>query len=69
MVVDAFICHWVTVVVPTADGLEGRDLSVGELAAYFYSDNVLIKSTQPERIKRAFDVLTGLFNRVGLRKT
>ena len=37
VVVDAVIYHWVMVVAPTADGLEGRDLSVGELAAYFYA--------------------------------
>ena len=29
MVVDAVIRHWVTVVVPTTYGLEGRDLLVG----------------------------------------
>ena len=28
-VLDAVIRHWVTVVVPTTYGLEGRDLSVG----------------------------------------
>ena len=30
---DTIICHWVTVVAPTADVLEGLDLSIGELAA------------------------------------
>ena len=62
VVVDVFIYHWVTVVVPTADGLEGRDLSVGKLAAYFYVDDGLVALNQPERLQRAFDALTSLFN-------
>ena len=40
---------------------------VGELAAYFYTENILVASDQPERIQKPFGVLTGLFNRVGLR--
>ena len=67
VVVDAFICHWVTVVAPTADGLEGRELLLRELAEYLYADDGLAASTQPERLQRAFIVLTGLSNRVVLR--
>ena len=33
MVMDSVIRHWVTVVAPTADVLEGRDLLLGELEA------------------------------------
>ena len=29
VVVDVVIYHWVTVVAPTTDGLEGLDLSIG----------------------------------------
>ena len=34
--------------------------------AYFYSDDGLVTFTQPERLQRAFGVLTGLFVQVGL---
>ena len=47
VVVDAVIHHLVTVVVPNADGLEGQDLLLGELAEYFYANNNLVTSTQP----------------------
>ena len=33
VVMDSVIRHWVTVVAPTADVLEGRDLLLGELEA------------------------------------
>ena len=38
------------------------------LEAYFYAYNGLVVSTQLERLQRAFDVLTGLFNLFVLRK-
>ena len=53
---------------PTADILEGIDMLIGELVAYFYSDDGLIASTQTERLLRAFDFLTSLFDHAGLRK-
>ena len=52
VLVDAIICHWVTVVAPTAGRLEGRDLLLGKLAAYLYADDGIIASTQPERLQR-----------------
>ena len=67
MVVDAVISHWVTVVAPTKEEIEGLGLSIQDLAAYFYADDGLVASTQPERLQREFDVLTGLFDQVGLR--
>ena len=38
-------------------------MKIIELAAYFYADDGLVASTQPERLEMAFDILTGLFNR------
>ena len=67
MVIDAVIRHWVTVVTPTETGTGGLGLTIIDLAAYFYTDDGLVASTQPEKLKRAFDVLTGLLDRVGLR--
>ena len=59
VVVDTFLCGWVTAVVPTNEGMEEHGLLKQDLAAYFYADDGLVASTQPERIQRAFDVLTG----------
>ena len=42
MVVDAVTHHFVKVVAPNADGLEGRDLPVRELEAYVYNDGGLV---------------------------
>ena len=67
LVMDAVIHHWVTVVAPTVDGLEVWDLSLGELVSYFYANNGLVVSTQPERRHRAVYALTGIFVWVILR--
>ena len=37
-----------------------------DLEAYFYANYSLVASTQPERLHRTFDVITSLFDRVGL---
>ena len=67
VVVDAIICYWVAVAKPTGDGTEGLGLSIQDLAVYFYADDGLVASTHPQRLQRAFVVLNGLFDRVGLR--
>ena len=68
MVVDAVICHWATLATPTEAGMGGLGLKTIDLSAYFYANNGLVASTQPESIQRAFNALTSLFNRVSLRK-
>ena len=68
MVVDAVIRHWVTVMAPTEAGMGVLCLTIIDLAAYLYADNGLVASTQPERLQRVFDVLTGFFDQVGLCK-
>ena len=67
MVVDAAIRHWVMVVTPSEAGTGGLGIAIIDLVAYFYADNDLVVSTQPERLQRAFDVLTGLFDQVDLQ--
>ena len=62
------IIHWVTVVALTKAGMEGLGLSIQDLVAYFYANDGFVALTQPERLHRAFEVLTGLFDWVGLRK-
>ena len=64
---DAVICHWVKVVTPTEVSTGGLGLKIINLEAYFYAGDGLVAFTQPERLQRAFDALTGLFYRVSLQ--
>ena len=66
MVGDAVIRHWVTVVTPTEAVTGGLGLTIIDLAAYFYANEGLVASTQPEMPQRAFGILTSLFDRFGL---
>ena len=67
VVLDAVIRHWVTVVTPTEAGTGGLGMTIIKLAAYLYADECLMASTQTERLQRAFDALTGLFDRFDLQ--
>ena len=68
VVVDSVICHWVTLVTPAEAGTVALGLMIIYLLAYFYGNDSLVSSTQPERLHRAFYVLAGLFNQVVLWK-
>ena len=63
---DTVIRHWVMVVTPTKEVMLGLGRTIIDLVAYFYADNSLVASTQPESLHIEFDVLTSLFNRVVL---
>ena len=67
VVVDAIIRHWVTVVAATEADTEGIGLSIQDLAVYFYANDGIVASIQHDKLQLEFDVLTGLFKRVGLR--
>ena len=62
------LVYLLTVVAETEEGTEGLGMSIWDLTEYFYSDNGLVSSTQPERLQREFDVLTCLSGQVSLRK-
>ena len=64
VVVDTVICHLVTVVTPTEVGMVGLGMAIIDLAAYFYANNGPVALTQPEKLHRKFDLLTGLFDLV-----
>ena len=66
MVVDAFICHWATVVAGEDVVPEVLGRALQKLASLFYMDYGLLALPWPSRIQEALDVLTGLFDRVGL---
>ena len=40
----------------------------GESGFFFNADDGVVASTEPGYIQSAFDLLTGMFDRVGLRK-
>ena len=51
----------------TEAGTKGLGMFMRDLAAYFYAKNVIVALTQLKSLQQAFNVLTGLFNWVGLR--
>ena len=67
VVMDAVVRTFLTVVTPTQAGTGGIGLTIIDLVDNFYANDGLVASTQPEKLHMAFDVLTSLFNRVGLR--
>ena len=66
VVADNIIQHWVKVMEPMEVGVEVLGALVQDLVAYFYIYDGLVTSPQPESLQRLFDVLTDLFNRIGL---
>ena len=62
--VDAIVREWVRVL-QEVHGMGLED--VRRLMACFYADDDMIVARDPEELQVAFDVLTGLFNRFGLR--
>ena len=67
VVVEYVIQHWVTVVPPPQEGTgQGLGESIQTLAAIFYANYRLVASPESARLQGAFNVLTGLFDRVGL---
>ena len=66
VVLDAVIRHWVTVVALAEAGVEVLRDTIQELADFFYADDALVASLPPEKFQRTFNVLTDLFDQVGL---
>ena len=64
---DAVIRPWVTVVEVEEGELEGFGRVFQQLLALLYVDYGLLVSPWPTRLQEALDVLTGLFDRFGLR--
>ena len=68
VVVDTIIQHWVTVVgVPQEGTNQGLGESIQTLEALFYAYDGIVASPESSRLQGEFDVLTGLFDRLGLR--
>ena len=67
MVVDAVVRHCLQIATQEAErrGERGRELR--HMAALFYADDGMVASTDPHWLQWAFQVLIGLFDRMGLK--
>ena len=59
--------NYVSLVVYGEAGMKGWGREIQQRDKFFYMDDGLIASTHPEWLQGAFDVLTGMFNWVGLK--
>ena len=66
MVVDAVVCHWVTLAVEEADNRGERGREGRHQAALFYADDGMVASSDPRWLQWAFNALVRLFDCVGL---
>ena len=67
VMVDAIVREWLRVIYDLDIATDGLDRFIREFLAAFYADDGLVQSRCPERLQRAFDVLIGLFDCVGLK--
>ena len=68
LMVDAVIGEWLRQVVSAESARDGiTSADIRRLLACFCADDGLVLSRDPAVLQRAFDALTGLFDRVGLR--
>ena len=66
MVVDAVVCHWVTIAVTEAETRRERGREVRHQAALFYADDGMLAFSDPQWLQWVFTQLVGMFDRVGL---
>ena len=67
MVVGEVIHHWVVMSMVDEAGYEGFGWAVKYLVVLFYSDYRLLTLLRPSCLQAALDVLTGIFNMVGIK--
>ena len=66
VVVDAVVCHWVTLKVEEAEKRGERGKEGRHQAALFYADDGMVASSDHCWLRWAFNALVGLFECVGL---
>ena len=69
VVVDALVCHWVTLSVEDAEKKGERGKEGRHQAALFYADYGMVTLSDPCWLQRAFNDLVGLFELMGLHNT
>ena len=67
VVVDAVVHHWILTMTVGAGGQDGWGREMLHRADFLYTDDSLVASTDPVYMQGAFETLTGLFDRVGIR--
>ena len=67
VVVDALVCHWVTLEVEDTEKRRERGEEGRHQATLFYADNGMVASSNPRWLQWVFNALVSLFERVGLR--
>ena len=67
VVVDAVVCHWVTLAVEEAEKRGERGEEGRHQASLFYADDGMVAFSDPHWLQWVFNALVGLFERVGLR--
>ena len=67
IVVDAVVRHWLSQVVGEGSEITGLGQTVADKLTIFYADDGLVAARDHEWLQHAIDVLSGLFERVGLR--
>ena len=65
--VESVVRHWVEVMVEGAEERGDRGQEGRHHTAFFYADNGIVASSEPQWIHVTFSTLVGLFDRVGLR--
>ena len=67
LMVDAVIREWLRQVLGDRVTADGIGTQIRLLLAAFYANDGLVQSRDPEFLEFSFDILVGLFERVGLR--
>ena len=66
IVVDAVVCYWLSQVVGEGSENTGLGLTATNKLTIFYADDGLVVAHDHEWLPHAIDVLSGLFEQVGL---
>ena len=64
---DAVVCNCLSLVLGGAGGQDQWVREVLYCATFFYTQDGIVACNGPECLQKAFDTLTRLFDRVGLR--
>ena len=67
VVMDAIVCHWVTVVAEEEAVTKGIGHSIHCLSKYFYDEDALIMSMRVGCLQRSFYDLADIFDHVRLK--
>ena len=67
VVADAVVWVWLNIFALEEAGLECLGIAIQRMESFFYANEGLMSSTQPECLQGEFDVLTWLLDQMGLQ--